>query len=238
MLFDELPRLHDKLWYGKKDFLKKQMSFLKFGLRVTLFSSGDGWFSVIDKLPVESGFRQAVKDHIFARLREDARDTLLDSISDPAVAIKLDEINSKELNTPITTRLRERSDKLSFALRTENLPANSAEEQKQLQHTHDLELSIKSRTERLQTLGYTISMEPNFDIKLLRRIPKQQLRRFWRGNDREQAKICDHRYQMRLHSNIASLITSADTTMKNDTIALIDGRLVKEPDKILTLKDF
>ena len=207
---------------------------LKSGLRYELFNTGRGYSTTIAKLPVEGGFRQAVKDHILARLREEAKDPLLDSIRDPIVATKRDDINSKKLNMDASTNLLEIRDELKMQLSTEDLVANEAEEQANLKHIRELELSIKIYEEKRQAWSHTIEMGPKYDINLLYHIVKKFGTIWSRRGFREKAQKFDYRFQMRLHSFIATINTSSDTTMKHDTLALIERCIATELDDIIT----
>ena len=97
-LTSELPQLLDKQWYGANDALPDEMMELKASLSFELFDPTHGYWTAIAKLSEKSGFRQAIEDHILSRLRTEAKDELLDSIQDPKLANKRDEINFKKLN--------------------------------------------------------------------------------------------------------------------------------------------
>lgn len=74
------------------------MMWLKVLLKSEFFDARDGYLTAIDKLPEANEFRQAVKDHVLARLRGEAQDPLLASIKDPILARERDEINLKKLS--------------------------------------------------------------------------------------------------------------------------------------------
>jgi hypothetical protein len=236
ILARELPQLLDKLWYGENDSLFSQMMQLKSRLGFGLLRPMFGYLRVIEELPEKGGFRHAVKDHILARLREEAKDVLLDSIRDPAVTIKFNETNYEKLDKDAVNKLLERRDKVKLSLLTENVSTNLSEKHRQDKHNQELKLSIKSHTERLQALGYTISMEPDFDINLLRSI-RHNRPGIWYSYG-ERTKVHHYLFQMRLHSFVASLNTSSDTVRKNDTLLLIERCLGTGPDDIFTDKAF
>jgi hypothetical protein len=210
------------------------MTVLQSRIKFELFNATSGHLTVIYKLPGKNGFRHAVKNHTLARLREEAKDVLLDSIRDPVVANKVDEINLKKLNKSGTTKLLERKEELKLSLQNENISAYQAKEQEQARRADELERSIQSHWKRLQASDWEFHFEPKFDVNLLCWIPGQRIKSRTKGA----ARSCDCRYQMRLHSFIASLNTSSDTKMKNDTLALIERCLATGPDDIFTDKNF
>jgi hypothetical protein len=205
-------------------------SRLRYGLLRPMF----GYLRLIEKLPEKGGLRQAVKDHILARLREEAKDPLLDSIRDPAVAIKFNETNYEKLDKDTVSKLLERRDKVKSNILSENVSTNLSEEPRQ--DNEELRSSIKSHRERLQALGYTISMEPDFDINLLRSI-RHDRPGIWYSYG-ERTKVHHYLFQMRLHSFVASLNTSSDTVRKNDALLLIERCLGTGSDDIFTDKAF
>jgi hypothetical protein len=234
ILAKELPQLLDKLWYGENDSMFNQMMQLKSRLRYGLLRPMFGYLRLIEKLPEKGGLRQAVKDHILARLREEAKDPLLDSIRDPAVAIKFNETNYEKLDKDTVSKLLERRDKVKSNILSENVSTNLSE--KPRQDNEELGSSIKSHRERLQALGYTISMEPDFDINLLRSI-RHDRPGIWYSYG-ERTKVHHYLFQMRLHSFVASLNTSSDTVRKNDALLLIERCLGTGSDDIFTDKAF
>jgi hypothetical protein len=203
----------------------------KLGSQLSVYSTA------IAKLPKEYGFRKAVKEHILDRLRVKAKDVLLDSVQDPTAAVKLDEINSERLNRSAVTKLLERKDVLQECI--DSVPSMESSEivvDDQIIQAEELELSIKFHKERLQALGYTMTLEPNFNMDLLRCIASEQPKAWY--TYRDEAETCDSLLQMRLHSFIASLNISSDFVMKDDALALIESCLAKRPDKILADQKF
>jgi hypothetical protein len=193
--------------------------------------------TAIAKLPEENGFKQAVEDHIIDRLDVKAKDVLFDSVRDPVAAVKLDEINFKRLNMNVVEKLLQRKDELEeWNNSIPNLSSSEDEENDQLMHAEELEFSIKSHKERLQGLGYTMTFEPNFNMGLLRCIASEQPKAWY--TYRDEAETCDSLFQMRLHSFIASLNTSSDFVMKDDTLTLIESCLAKRPDEVLADERF
>jgi len=124
-LTSELPQLLDKQWYGLNDALLDETMELKVSLSSELFDSTYGYLTAIANIPEKSGFRQAVKDHILSRLRDEAKDDLLDSIRDPNLANKRDEMNFKKLNMDTTAKLLETRDDLKSQISAESRAATA-----------------------------------------------------------------------------------------------------------------
>jgi hypothetical protein len=232
----ELPQLLDKSWYGENDDLSDQIKELKTAFKSELFDARDGYFTAMAKLPEENGFRQAVKDHILARLRAEARDPLSDSIRNPLVATEHDQTIFNELNKSAITKLLENKDEIHMRMSKESVSAIRAEEQTQREHAEELGDLIKFHEERLQALSHTIKMIPNYDINLLGDVVEKQHKVWYRYQ--EKAQSFNYRFQMRLRGFIASLNTSSDSMMKNDTLALIEKCIGAEPEDIINDEAF
>ena len=238
-LTSELPQLLDKQWYGVNDALPDEMMKLKASLGFELFDPTHGYLTAVAKLPEKGGFRQAVKNHILSRLRDEAKDKLLDSIKDPKLANKRDEINFKKLNMDTTAKLLETRDELKSQISAESWSANRAAERERIWHRLELGKSVKHHRMRLQALGYTIKLEPNYDIKLLHNVVDEHKSHAWYiGRYSEKAQTWDYRYQMRLHSFIACLNASSDNVKRTNNLALIEKRITTEPDDIFTDEKF
>lgn len=231
----DLPQLFDVDWYGENDTLSYGMMGLKAVLKSELFDIGDGYLTAIDKLPTAAGFRQAVKDHVLARLREEAKDPLSASVRDPVLARKRDETNSKKLSRDATTKLLEIRDDLKLQISSGSKYA-SRDEVQQIRRCRALKCSVMDHEDSLRASGYTVTLEPNFDINLLGRIAEEHGKIWY--NHTEKAQTWDYRFQMRLHSFIASLKTSSDTVKKNNTLALIEKCIATGPEDLLTDEGF
>jgi len=238
-LTSELPQLLDKQWYGVNDALPDEMMKLKASLGFELFDPTHGYLTAVAKLPEKSGFRQAVKDHILSRLRDDAKDGLLYSIRDLNLANKRDEINFKKLNMGTTAKYLETCDELKSQISAENWSANRDAERERILHNSALRSSVNQDRLRLQALGYTMKLEPNYDINLLHNVVDEHKSHAWYiGRYSEKAQTCDYRYQMRLHSFIACLNASSDTVKRTNNLALIEKGISTEPDDIFTDEKF
>lgn len=212
---------------------------LKASLKFELFDPIHGYLTAIARLPEGNGFKKAVKDHILSRLREEAKDPLLDSIRDQGLANRRDEINFKKLKMDTTAKLLEAREELKSQISEESMSANRVNGWEWLQHRQARRQFIKHHRLRLNALGYTIKVEPNYDIKLLHNVIEEHRSNAWYiYGYSEMTQTWSCRYQMRLHGFIACLNASSDTRNRTDRLALIEKRIATRPGDIFADEKF
>lgn len=75
-----MPILRDKQLFGDEDKLYDDLLKLQEQLDLQVTHPKTGILAGIEKLPKESGFRQAVMDHIHARVREETKSSMLGTL--------------------------------------------------------------------------------------------------------------------------------------------------------------
>jgi hypothetical protein len=175
-----------------------------------------GLLSILANSLGEGDFKEAVEDHILARLRKEARDPLLDHIDNPALAEKRVSIIFKEsiknLGTKSLKRHGEIEQRPLFEVKTANQPQEP-----------ELVVSVKAHRERIQVLGYEISMTPTFNINKLRLIATKAVGRW--DKIKGDSGRCDCLFQL-LFGSLVNIIESMsewpeDTRRLEDLLAVL-----------------
>jgi hypothetical protein len=166
-----------------------------------------GCLSIFAKSLGEGDFREAVEDHILARLRKDARDPLLDYIKNPARA-------NKRISTLFQkygiAELLGRNNINEHLYSCQVMSANREKEQEQVKRCQELEVLVKDQRDRLLVLGYEVSVTPTFNIEQLHRIAPGGRDETKRDNDR-----CDSLFRLRF-GGLVNMIESSSVLAEDD----------------------